>query len=59
MLFKVDVARAFRNLRVDPADSLKLGIKWKDAFFVDAGLRSDGRTDPRRSRFYPTLLRSL
>ena len=26
VLFKVDVARAFRNLRVDPADSLKLGI---------------------------------
>ena len=38
VLFKVDVARAFRNLRMDPADSLKLGIKWKDAFFVDAGV---------------------
>ena len=38
VLFKVDIARAFRNLRVDPADSLKLGIKWKDAFFVDAGV---------------------
>ena len=30
VLFKVDVARAFRNLRVDPADALKLGIKWND-----------------------------
>ena len=32
-LFEVDVAHAFRNLRVDPADdppdTLKLGIKWK------------------------------
>ena len=35
VLFKVDVARAFRNLRVDPADALKLGIRWADAFFVD------------------------
>ena len=26
VLFKVDVARAFRNLRVDPADSLKPGV---------------------------------
>ena len=27
LLAKIDVARAFRNLRVDPADSLKFGIK--------------------------------
>ena len=27
MLFKVDVARAFRNLHVDPANCIKLGIK--------------------------------
>ena len=27
MLFKVDVAHAFRNLHVDPADCIKLGIK--------------------------------
>ena len=32
---KIDVARAFRNLRVDPADALKLGIKWKDDAFID------------------------
>ena len=30
LLAKIDVARAFRNLRVDPADALKLGIKWQD-----------------------------
>ena len=35
VLFKVDVACAFCNLRVDPADALKLGIRWADAFFVD------------------------
>ena len=35
VLFKADVAHAFRNLRVDPADALKLGIKWNKAFYVD------------------------
>ena len=35
VLFKVDVARAFRNLRVDPANALKFGIKWANEFYVD------------------------
>ena len=35
---KIDVARAFRNLRVDPADAVKLGIKWKDDVFVDVSV---------------------
>ena len=38
VLFKVDVARAFRNLRVDPADSLQLGIKWQNNFYIDVGI---------------------
>ena len=38
VLFIADVARTFRNLRVDPADSLKLGIRWKGAFFIDIGI---------------------
>ena len=29
-LFKADVEKAFRNLPVDPADSLKFGIKWNN-----------------------------
>ena len=36
--FKVDVARAFRNLRVDPADSLKFGISWRGAYYVEVGI---------------------
>ena len=36
VLAKVDVARAFRNLRVDPADAL-FGIKWQDQYFLDIG----------------------
>ena len=35
---KIDVARAFRNLRVDPADALKLGIKWQDDVFIDVSV---------------------
>ena len=38
VLFKVDMARAFQNLRVDPADALKLGIKWNKAFYVDLAI---------------------
>ena len=34
-LFKIDVARAFHNLRVDPCDSLKLGIYWKGQYYAD------------------------
>ena len=35
VLFSVDVARTFRNLPVDPADSLKFGIKWINQYFLD------------------------
>ena len=37
-LAKIDVARAFRNLRVDPADALKFGIFWKGNYYVDVAL---------------------
>ena len=35
MLAKIDISRAFRNLRVDPADAAKFGIKWKDKYYLD------------------------
>ena len=35
VLFKVDVARAFRNLRVDPANCIKFGIKWQGSYYID------------------------
>ena len=38
LLFKVDIARAFRNLRADPSDSLKFGISWRNTFYVDVGI---------------------
>ena len=37
-LSKIDVARAFRNLRVDPADAMKLGITWQDDVYIDAAV---------------------
>ena len=35
---KIDMARAFRNLRVDPADALKLGIKWGNDTLIDVSV---------------------
>ena len=29
------IARAFRNLHVDPADSLKSGIQWQEKLYMD------------------------
>ena len=37
-LAKIDVARAFRNLHVDPADALKLGIIWGSDAYIDAAV---------------------
>ena len=35
VIFKVDVARAFRYMRVDPVDTLKFGISWEGRSYVD------------------------
>ena len=35
VIFKIDVARAFRNLRVDPVDAVKFGISWGGRSYVD------------------------
>ena len=32
------MARAFRNLRADPADSLKFSIYWRGVYYVDVGI---------------------
>ena len=34
-LNKIDVSRAFRNLWVDPAKTLKFGIYWQGKYFID------------------------
>ena len=35
VIYKIDVARAFRNLRVDPVDATKFGIHWNGLYFLD------------------------
>ena len=37
-LAKIDIERAFRNLCVDPADTMKLGIKWQNDTYIDAAI---------------------
>ena len=35
LLSKIDIARTFRNLHVDPADAFKFGIKWQNKYYLD------------------------
>ena len=37
-LFKVDISRTFRNIPVNPADAIHLGIKWQDKYYIDKHL---------------------
>ena len=38
MSAKIDVARAFRNLHVNPVDAFKFGIKWGSKYYLDVAL---------------------
>ena len=38
LLFNVDVAQSFRNLRVDPANCIKFGIRWQGFYFIDGAV---------------------
>ena len=38
LLSKIDVSRAFRNLRVDPGDFDLLGLSWKGASYLDVSV---------------------
>ena len=37
-LFKLDISRAFRNVRVDPRDAIHLGLKWDNKYYIDKNL---------------------
>jgi hypothetical protein len=37
-IFKVDLARAFRQLYLDPFDIKYLGLCWREEFYVDIGM---------------------
>ena len=47
VIFKINVARAFRNLRVDPADAIKFGMAVLTSILVS---RSAGHMAARHSR---------
>ena len=32
---KIDISRAFRNLRVDPGDAIKFGLSWNGQYYQD------------------------
>ena len=38
LLYKIDLQRAFHNLRVDPLDYKALGLRWRDVTYVDVGV---------------------
>ena len=44
LLFKIDLERAFRNLRIDPFDYPLLGLQWQGKRYVDVGLPFGFRT---------------
>ena len=37
-LYKIDVSRAFRHVKLDPSDYDLLGLSWNDAMFIDTCL---------------------
>jgi hypothetical protein len=37
-IFKVDLARAFRQLHVDPFDIKYLGLRWEGGYYVDTSV---------------------
>ena len=59
-LFKIDLARAFRQLRVDPHDFNLLCLKWENDYFVDGytpfGLTLGSMFCSRLSQFFRHLM---
>ena len=35
LIYKIDISRAFRQIKIDPRDIDLLGIKFKDKYFID------------------------
>ena len=57
LLAKIDVTRAFRNLRVDPGDALNFSISWQGNILIRQP-RSGGRTGQLHSSLSLTQLRT-
>ena len=37
-LWKIDVSRAFRNVRIDPRNAIHLGMMWQNKYYIDKNL---------------------
>ena len=38
LMYKVDISRAFRHIKIDPRDYDLLGLRWRDVMFIDTCL---------------------
>ena len=46
-LAKIDIAHAYRNVPVHPADRPLLGMQWKDGIYIDTTLPFGLRSTPK------------
>ena len=60
-LYKIDLSRAFRQLRIDPKDYNLLCLKWQDSYYSDTfcpfGHRSGSMACTRLSDFFRHVMR--
>ena len=54
VVYKTDVARLFRNLKVDLVDALKFSISWDGLFFWIKVSRSAGSMGAQHPKWFPT-----
>ena len=54
VVYKTDVARLFRNLKVDLVDALKFSISWDGLYFLDRVSRSAGIMGAQHPKWFPT-----
>ena len=59
LLFKVDLQRAFRNLRIDPGDYDLLGLNWHQQTYVDIAMPMGFRQGGQAASSVPTQSSTL
>ena len=59
LLYKIDLQRAFRNLRVDPLDYKALGLCWRDVTYVDVGIPFGLKQGAASCQFYTNAMTYL
>ena len=59
LLSKIDISRAFRNLRVDPHDFDLLGLKWNDSSYLDISIPMGMKTGSALCQRVTDVLRHI